>query len=58
VAFIEIFHFLLFLRFGVAVPEDEEEKVEVEVDPAEDPNGDPEVLSDDISDGEFFKGCE
>lgn len=42
----------------MAVPEDEEEKVEVEVDPAEDPNGDPEVLSDDISDGEFFKGCE
>jgi hypothetical protein len=63
VASTEIFRFLLFLGFGVvgvvrAVPEDEEEKVEVEVDPGQDPNDDSEVLSDDISDEEFFKGCE
>jgi hypothetical protein len=42
----------------LAVPEDKEGKVEVEVDPGEDPDYDPEVLYDDISDGEIFKGCE
>lgn len=63
VASTEIFHFLLFLVFGVvrvvlAVPEDIEVKVEVEVDPGVDPDGDPEGFSDDILGGESLKGCE
>lgn len=63
VASTEIFRFLLFLGFGMvrvvlAVPEDKEEKVEVEVDPGEDPDGDPEIVSDDISGGESFEECE
>lgn len=42
----------------LAVPEDKGGKVEVEVDPGEDPNCNPEDLYDEILGGEFFKGRE